>query len=891
MNARRCAIACVCLLIIAVGLRFYNLNENQLWHDEVVAVSNSRGALWEVLDNTRYLNSSPILYPIALWAAQKASSTEFGALFISAASSALTVGALLFLTPRVGVPRRAAFMAALLAAFSTAAIHHAQDAREYSVDALIAALIIVGALQYMRDGRKALLCAALFAGPLLQYGLVLFGAAALGAAAVAPSQTLDCDMRGSYVGAVWRRVKPRIGLLLPIACFAAACAISWGLTARYQWAPGGWNSAGYLAAAYYQGDYAAADAADFAIGRTWGLLSYHMPAVVAWGALLAFGGLLLAWLRRGRFEPIALLALFAVGIGVCAALTGVYPFGGIRQCLYLGPIIFLAAGAAFHSLAGDAAGLARRKRLAPALGGAAAVGIALIGAAEVWQSRNDAYLYYSDTSMKRILAALEENAQEGDGVYVSAWEVPIIKFYRSEKPDNYFYGSVYCHNITWAVCVDEMLDEMFIAFNGSSRIWLIHNRGIFASKEIAEYSAEYSHEAVVEEIPVDGWNTLHLIAGVDELIASIREKWLDVESDGSPIAESAYKVYLHDNALYYVKRPCVPADTEARFFLRVYPENANNLSVDQRRSGSANHNFDFRRYGLRGGPDKCVARRELPNYAISRVHTGQFVHSDGQVTWEVDFPYKPFNLDEWLDMYEAAVSRESSASSTYDVYLQDNAIYYAKQPCVAADTEARFFLYIYPEYANNLPADRRQYGYTNVDFDFNDYGFLAEGKCLARRDLPNYAVRHIHTGQFVYPDGPVTWEADFRFKPFSSDEWLDVYERVVSRKPSAVSTYDVYLYNDALHYAKQPCVPADVAERFFLYLYPEDEGDLPADRRRRGYTIHDFEFQDYGFMAGDRCIARRALPDYAVSHIHTGQFVYPNGPVIWEADFPSNHRR
>ena len=61
------------------------------------------------------------------------------------------------------------------------------DTREYSVDALVAVLMIAGLLWYLRDGRKALLCASLLIGPLLQYGLVLFAAAAaIGAAMIHP---------------------------------------------------------------------------------------------------------------------------------------------------------------------------------------------------------------------------------------------------------------------------------------------------------------------------------------------------------------------------------------------------------------------------------------------------------------------------------------------------------------------------------------------------------------------------------------------------------------------------------------------------------------------------------------------------------------------------------
>ena len=198
LDSRRCwVVACVCLLVVAAGLRFYNLSGHALEFDEAVAAINSKDTLAEVVDNTRNGNSSPILHPLALWAVQKAQRSEFSARFISAAASALTVGALLFLMPRLGVPRRAAFLAGLLAAMSVVAIEHAQHVREYAAGALIAALLMAGLLRYLRDGGKGLLCAALFAGPLLQYGLVLFGAAALGIAVVAATPPpFICSRRG-----------------------------------------------------------------------------------------------------------------------------------------------------------------------------------------------------------------------------------------------------------------------------------------------------------------------------------------------------------------------------------------------------------------------------------------------------------------------------------------------------------------------------------------------------------------------------------------------------------------------------------------------------------------------------------------------------------------------
>ena len=257
--------AFVCLLLVAAGLRFYDLPGHSLRFDEVVVADNSRGALSEVVSNTRYDNSSPILYPLALWAVQKVDVSVFSFRVLPATASVLSVAALLFLLPRAGVSRWATFLAALLATLSVAAIEHAQDAREYSIDALLVVMMIAGLLGYLRDGRKSLLCVSLFLAPLLQYGLVLFGVAVIGAAIVLPPPTLAVPDR------IRNWLERRIALVWPAACFLAGCAISYAVTLRYQWREGGF---GYLSAYYYQGGFDAPAIFKFSIDGIRRLLTY-----------------------------------------------------------------------------------------------------------------------------------------------------------------------------------------------------------------------------------------------------------------------------------------------------------------------------------------------------------------------------------------------------------------------------------------------------------------------------------------------------------------------------------------------------------------------------------------------------------------------------------------
>ena len=102
--------------------------------------------------------------------------------------------------------------------------------------------------------------------------------------------------------------------------------------------------------------------------------------------------------------------------------------------------------------------------------------------------------------------------------------------------------------------------------------------------------------------------------------------------------------------------------------------------------------------------------------------------------------------------------------SDWDVYLIENSLIYVKEPCASSDTEAKFFLALYPADANDLPDRRKQYGFDNLDFDFDGRrGGIFDGKCMVTAALPEYAITRIDTGQFVPVDGGYHhfWEAGF----------------------------------------------------------------------------------------------------------------------------------
>ena len=124
--------------------------------------------------------------------------------------------------------------------------------------------------------------------------------------------------------------------------------------------------------------------------------------------------------------------------------------------------------------------------------------------------------------------------------------------------------------------------------------------------------------------------------------------------------------------------------------------------------------------------------------------------------------------------YEARLvgDRRPVIRSDWDVYLIENSLIYVKEPCASADTEARFFLALYPADANDLPDYRKQHGFANLDFDFRDRGEIFDGRCMAGIPLPEYAIARISTGQFVRVDGGYNnlWKAGFDVVEPADDE-------------------------------------------------------------------------------------------------------------------------
>ena len=119
-------------------------------------------------------------------------------------------------------------------------------------------------------------------------------------------------------------------------------------------------------------------------------------------------------------------------------------------------------------------------------------------------------------------------------------------------------------------------------------------------------------------------------AGRDLWIVDL-DYWTELLGDHQPAIRSDWDVYLVGNSLIYKKEQCNPEDAEPTFFLHLYPVDVNNLPNRRRQAGFFNKDFAFRDQRIPIKGEVCIARRELLDYGIATIHTGQYISGQGQV--------------------------------------------------------------------------------------------------------------------------------------------------------------------------------------------------------------------------------------------------------------------
>ena len=125
-------------------------------------------------------------------------------------------------------------------------------------------------------------------------------------------------------------------------------------------------------------------------------------------------------------------------------------------------------------------------------------------------------------------------------------------------------------------------------------------------------------------------------AGRDFFWVSDRDYLADLLGDSRLVIRSDWDVYLVENSLIYKKEQCIPEDTEPTFFLHLTPVDMSDLPIHRKQYGFDNLDFAFGNHRLPIEGEVCTAVRELPDYGIAAIRTGQFI-GEGEKIWEGRF--------------------------------------------------------------------------------------------------------------------------------------------------------------------------------------------------------------------------------------------------------------
>ena len=231
-----------------------------------------------------------------------------------------------------------------------------------------------------------------------------------------------------------------------------------------------------------------------------------------------------------------------------------------------------------------------------------------------------------------------------------------------------------------------------------------------------------------------------------------------------PVVESPFDIYVAADgagrdALTYVKEPCADEDARGRFQLWAFPADADDLSLGSKRGGLAFNslNFGFHDYGVMSGGG-CVITRTLPSYPMTHLEIGQWTPGEGAL-WSARV-----NFAAGLELYRRAAAALSEKPPAIDadfaVHLADRSLVYVKDPCEADDVRGRFLLSITPANAEDLSEGSRERGldHNALNFDFERYGVNLNGKCVIMRDLPDYPIAGVETGQWIPGEGGRLWD-------------------------------------------------------------------------------------------------------------------------------------
>ena len=460
----------VLIVLLGAGLRLHHISQRSLWLDEAIAANISRGTLSQTLYLTRSLHSAPITDPLILYAVERVSVAPLAVRTPSFVASILAVFLMLCFVTIPTIDYKTAGLAALMLSVSAAQIRYAQEVREYSLSVLYATVLLYVFLSYLSKTDKPRveipLYLALFGAPLIQYGLVLFS---FGILATLFVLALAADDRA-------RRI---VHVIVASGFLGLGGLLSLFLTLRYQWGDDAWYLTDYF---WTPGT----SLVHFIATNTHHLITFFLPGLAA-AAISALAVLiyLVISIRERTVPPMALLAFISCGIVLVCALRHLYPYGGIRQCLFLAPVLCLFASESLVFVTNKFPGKMK------ALGYGAVAGIVVVsGLLQIRLLRP----YAEVEDIQKVLRAVQSEIKPGDNVYIYPGAVFAVDFYVKDRDPRFIYGDY--HQKTPEQYVPEMLTGLR---PGAGRVWIVfsHIHGDEDQRILNDLRRSWDVEAVV----------------------------------------------------------------------------------------------------------------------------------------------------------------------------------------------------------------------------------------------------------------------------------------------------------------------------------------------------------------------------------------------------------
>ncbi|MBN2302714.1 MAG: glycosyltransferase family 39 protein [Lentisphaerae bacterium] len=353
-----------------------------------------------------------MFYPLLLWGIERFSHVPFWLRMPSLLASMGSVLCLLALG-KTTIGYKGAIYSALILATSPTQIRYAQEVREYAVTVFLSSLLLVGIIwrEAPKTRRRGFFCIVFFMllAPLTQYGLVLLACATL------VTQAVFFFLHTSH--SFHRR-----HLLISALSLGIAGLCSLLLTLQYQWMAGGFGVT-YLEEHYF--DPQTHNVISFIINNSLGLFKMTFGRTAKSLESIGLIGLSMGlYLFRKDFikrrNSLVITTIFAVGINIVAALFRYYPYGSLRQCIYLTPLLSTVFGVALGYLATCLDG----RRI-----GKATILIAMIMLVINAWNIEQINPYQEVENTKAVIARLNQEMLVEDSVFIHPNAKPAVMFY------------------------------------------------------------------------------------------------------------------------------------------------------------------------------------------------------------------------------------------------------------------------------------------------------------------------------------------------------------------------------------------------------------------------------------------------------------------------------